>query len=88
MGGEPDDSEPNADESATDESVRDPEAALGAASTSEHDKKLSDDADMAGDTPHSGGASPGLRHEEPITRPSWAGRLRSVHARERPKRYQ
>ena len=88
MGGEPDDSDPDADESATDESVRDPEAALGAASTSEHDKKLSDDADMAGDTPHSGGASPGLRHEEPITRPSWAGRLRSVHARERPKRYQ
>ena len=87
MGGEPDDSEPDAYESATEESVREPEAAPGAASTSEHDKKLSGDAAMTGDIPHSGGASPVLRHEEPITRPSWAGRLRSVHVRERPARY-
>ena len=84
MGGEPDAGVPDADEPATDESDREPDAAPGAASTSEHDKKLPDDAALTGDTPHSGGASP----EEPIARPSWAGRLRSVHVRERPARYQ
>ena len=78
---------PDADESATDEPERDPEATPGAASTPEPDPKLSGDASVTGDTPHSGGASPALRHEEPITRPSWASRLRAVHVKQRPARY-
>ena len=87
MGGESDDGGPDADEPATEESAQEPEATPGAASTSEPDPKLSGDAAMTGDTPHSGGASPVLRHEEPITRPSWAGRLRAVHVKKRPARY-
>ena len=86
-GGELDDGGSGADEPAAEESAQESEAAPGAASTSEPDPKLSGDASMTGDTPHSGGASPALRHEEPITRPSWAGRLRAVHVKKRPSRY-
>ena len=87
MGGEPEDGDPDADEPATEEPAREPEAAPGAASTSEPVPKLSGDASVTGDTSHSGGASPALRQEEPITRPSWAGRLRAVHVKKRPARY-
>ena len=87
VGGEPEEGDPDADESATEEPERDSEAAPGAASMPELDPKLSGDASVTGDTPHSGGASPALRHEEPISRPSWAGRLRAVHVKKRPARY-
>ena len=87
MGGELDGGEPSADEPAAEESAQEPEAAPGAASTSEPVPKLSGDASVTGDTSHSGGASPALRHKEPITRPSWAGRLRAAHVKKRPARY-